>query len=365
MVILGPSQTARSTTSPQNASSLPDHLDMSDADLIIQSSDLVDFRIHKLVLSSASPFFSDMFSLPQPPNGDTIDGLPVVHLSEDAEVLHSLLTMLYPIPSVVLNSYDKAVALLAASHKYDMVGVQSRIRTEIQSGKSPTTTGPVAFRAYAIASASGGGLKLEMESSARLTLDFPLTFEYICNELHLFEGRALCELISFRKRCRESLVSCFQSFLDFGNPPFNIWMSCTDQSLHLCSVTGHSPPWLTNFFQQYLTELGQAFTKPLPNPLNIREQYLIALQGHITSYSRLSCIACTKVHTMEGEKFSKELENRLAQAISEVGNSFIYRRNSESAVQTFTQDVGARVLALLHSLRAFKWHLISSTINFH
>src|SRR6267142_2352013 len=132
MVILGPSQTSRTPTCPQNASPLPDHLDRSDADIIIQSCDLVDFRIHKLVLSSASPFFYGMFSLPQPPNGDTIDGLPVVHLSEDAEVLHSLLTMLYPLPSVITNLYDKAVALLAASQKYDMVGVQSRIRTEIQ-----------------------------------------------------------------------------------------------------------------------------------------------------------------------------------------------------------------------------------------
>ena len=77
-----------------------------------------------------------MFSLPQPPDNEVVDGLPVVHLSEDAEVLNSLLTMLYPIPSVMPDSYDKYLMLLAASQKYDMATVQSRIRTNWGGGLS-------------------------------------------------------------------------------------------------------------------------------------------------------------------------------------------------------------------------------------
>jgi hypothetical protein len=326
---------------------------MSDADIIIQSCDLINFRVHKLTLSLSSPFFRDMFSLPQPPDDEVVDGLPVVRLPEDAEVLNSLLTMLYPIPSVMPSSYDKSLMLLAASQKYDMVGILSRIRKEIRSRKkrkSPTGTGTAAFREYAIASCRG--LISEREASARLTLDFPMTFGYLFDALPLFESWALCDLIGFRKRCRDNLVSCFQSFLNLGNPPFNIWMSCTNlnpcqcshsrpngygYNYHACSCscscsssqtgTGWSPSWLISLFQQHLTDLNEAFTKPLPNPSSIRGQYMSALQAHTNPSGTISCFTCAVVHAMNGETFCKELENRLEQAISKVGHSFTSRRN--------------------------------------
>jgi hypothetical protein len=304
---------------------------MSDGDIIVQSCDLINFRIHKSALSLSSPLFRDMFSSPQPPADDGfVDGLPMVRLSEEAEVLNSLLAMLYPIqiPSMLPNSYDKSLMLLAASQKYDSFGIQSRIRAEIQSRKFPTVTGAAAFRAYAIASC--GGLSSEREASARLTLDFPMTFECLCDALPLFEGWALRDLIGFRKRSRDNLISCFRSFLDLGSPPFNIWMSCSDSFSYSYSNyrTGYSPSWLIDLFQQHLKSLGQAFTRPLPNFANIRDEYLSALQEHITAYGRTSCVTCTKVHAMNGEMFCKELENKLMRAISEVGNSIIFQRHS-------------------------------------
>ena len=179
-------ETGLSPAFSQSASPPPVHLDMANADIIIQSCDFINFRVHKLVLSLSSPFFNDMFSLPQPSDQEVVDGLPVVRLSEDAEVLNCLLTMLYPIPSMMPKSYDKTLISLAASQKYDMDDVQSRIRAKIQSQKLPMPTGAAAFHAYAIASI--GGLSSEKETLARLTLDFPMTFEYLCDELPFFEG---------------------------------------------------------------------------------------------------------------------------------------------------------------------------------
>ena len=257
-----------------------------------------------------------MLSLPQPSDQDAVNELPVVCLPEDAEVLNSLLTMLYPIPSVMPISYDKSLMLLAASYKYDMAGIKSRIRAEIQSQKFPTPTGAATFRAYAIA--SRGELSSERETSARRTLDFPMTFEDLSDELPFFEGWALRDLIGFRKRCRDNFISCFQLFLNFQNPPFNIWTYCRNSTNGNPSFdTGYSPPWLTSFFQKHLTQLDQAFTNPLPNPSNIREEYLSALRAHITSDN---CISCTNVHTFKGDEFCKELESRLSQAISKVGD---------------------------------------------
>ncbi|KAH9020938.1 hypothetical protein EDB85DRAFT_1831128, partial [Lactarius pseudohatsudake] len=181
------------------------------ADIIIQSSDLVSFHVDKATLSMSSPFFADMFSLPQPSDNEVVDGLPIVRLSEDAEILNSLLKMLYPVPSVVPDSYDKALELLAASQKYDMASIQSSIRTEIKSWGPIVLTGTVAYRAYAISSSAQ--LHPEMGTSARFTLDFPMTLEDLSDELSLFEGWALRDLVRYRKRCRDGLVSTLQSFL--------------------------------------------------------------------------------------------------------------------------------------------------------
>ncbi|KAH9990647.1 hypothetical protein BJV74DRAFT_421445 [Russula compacta] len=312
LLLVGGPQANRGSACLKNASPLPNHLDRPDADIVIQSCDLINFRVHKLVLIMSSSFFDVMFSLPQTSDKEVVDGLPVLHLSEDAEVLECLLTMLYPIPSVVPDSYDKALTLLAASQKYDMVGIQSRIRAEIQIRNLSTLTGAEVFRAYAIS--SRGELPSERETLARLTLDFPMTLESLCDELPSFEGWALRDLVRFRKRCRDNLISCIQSFLDYAQPPSNIWTACADTtSMRKSSSSGPPSPWLTQIFQRHLTELGQAFTSPLLNSSSIRGEYLSALHAHISS-SR--CTSCAKVHALNGETFCKELEDKLALAVS-------------------------------------------------
>ena len=195
---------------------------MSEADLIVRASDLTTFPVHKLVLASSSPIFRDMFTLPWPQNNEMVNGLPVVDVSEDAELVRSLITILYPIPSEIPASYDRILDLLAAAQKYDMGAVQSSIRAEVTSRPPPALDGAQVFRAYAIASRNG--LTPEKEKIARLTLDQPMTFEHLGEELRLFEGRALSELVLFRKSCRDSLISCFNSFLDINSDPSKIWV---------------------------------------------------------------------------------------------------------------------------------------------
>ena len=89
----------------------PEPFNVPDANLILRSFDSVDFRVHKPVLSMASPFFEDLLSLPQPSDSESVDGLPVVRLPEDSELLNSLVSMLYPVHTVTPNSYDKVLYL--------------------------------------------------------------------------------------------------------------------------------------------------------------------------------------------------------------------------------------------------------------
>jgi hypothetical protein len=89
----------------------PKALSVSDATLIIRSSDLVDFPVHKSVLAMVSPFFQHLLSLPQPFGSESLDGLPVFQISEGSELLNSLISLLYPIRTVVPNAYEKVLCL--------------------------------------------------------------------------------------------------------------------------------------------------------------------------------------------------------------------------------------------------------------
>jgi hypothetical protein len=171
-------------------------MNVPDANIIIRSSGQVNFRVHKSLLAMSSPFFEDMLSLPQPPDGEVVDGLPVIQLPENAGLLNCLVSLLYPISPIIPGSYEKVFALLAACQKYDMVSIQYYIRAEIQRGVFPAPVEAEAFNAYALASSMG--LVLETENAARLTLGQPMTFESLGEGLRSFKGRALCELVRYR-----------------------------------------------------------------------------------------------------------------------------------------------------------------------
>ncbi|KIM56314.1 hypothetical protein SCLCIDRAFT_247950 [Scleroderma citrinum Foug A] len=102
--------------------------DHPQADIILRSSDNIDFRVFRLFLSLASPVFETMFGLPQPsegadPDEETKDGSPVVSVSEGSKTLDALLRFCYPStlaedPS--LDGFMFATEILEASKKYSL-----------------------------------------------------------------------------------------------------------------------------------------------------------------------------------------------------------------------------------------------------
>ncbi|KAJ7116210.1 hypothetical protein C8R43DRAFT_1078076 [Mycena crocata] len=79
-----------SSTTPFTPSS---PFDDANADAVLRSSDGSDFRVYRAVLSLASPFFKDMFSLPQP---ESDPNPPIIAVGEPAHTLDRLLRVWYP-----------------------------------------------------------------------------------------------------------------------------------------------------------------------------------------------------------------------------------------------------------------------------
>jgi hypothetical protein len=280
------------------------YLDMFNADVILQSSDLVKFRVHKAVLFTSSPFFRDMFSLPLLSNGEPAGELPIVPVPEDATVLNSLISMLYPVPPEIPKSNDAILALLSAAQKYDMVAVQSSIRAEASRRGLLSPPQAEAFRMYAIAYSRR--LIPEMETAARLTLDYPLTFESLGGALRSFEGRALRDLVEFRWHCTNNIPSRLMLFSNHHIGLSKIWVGCPTGPFR-----GRLPGWIQNILMTNIVHLKRSLTYGIPTPSGFDQEYIAALRAHVKEND---CHFCAKVHMLDGETFCSEVKKMLADA---------------------------------------------------
>ena len=67
-----------------------------DGNVVLQAEDTL-FRIHRSIISRQSQIFEDMFSMPQVPSqeDELIEGCPVVQLSDTAEDMGNIISLLY------------------------------------------------------------------------------------------------------------------------------------------------------------------------------------------------------------------------------------------------------------------------------
>lgn len=93
----------------------------SAADVILRTSDLVDFSVNRFTLSLASPIFRDMFEFGRPTDDSGIHPTrPIIQVSESSTTLERLLRLCYPVHEPVMSEVSHVADVLAAATKYDM-----------------------------------------------------------------------------------------------------------------------------------------------------------------------------------------------------------------------------------------------------
>lgn len=177
--------------------------DSSDADCILRSSNGVDFRVHTLILSLASPFFRTMFSLPKGPttrsSQEIKDGLPVVPVSEHARTLHILLSLCYPEPPPIVKQLRELTLLYEAAEKYEMDRMLTHIARALVDNASQDVVAAYAF-----------GYRHQLmdlvTTAAKITLQNPLSDLGSSPELDLITGAQLQNLHAFHRLCRGNAI---------------------------------------------------------------------------------------------------------------------------------------------------------------
>ncbi|KAI9064908.1 hypothetical protein FKP32DRAFT_1611006 [Trametes sanguinea] len=163
-------------------------------DQLVCSSKSIDFRVHRCVLSAASPVFEGMLSLPQPPSTDDVV-IPIIPLPETSIVLETVLRFVYPMEDPVIASLDQLVSALEAARKYDFTAATERLRKRLVSADflhaSP-------LRVYGIA--AHYELPEEASIASRAMLSVPLSEQAPSEELKHISAYDYHRLVVLREQ---------------------------------------------------------------------------------------------------------------------------------------------------------------------
>lgn len=143
----------------------PYDFDAPDADAILRSSDGKEFRVHRVILSLASPVFQSMFSLPQ--STESPSQTPSVDLPESSDILQPFIQYLYPRSPPKVPDTSTWATLYAVADKYNAEVVMDLLRDILVPRFLETSP----LRVYALASQWGFDEEAKIASTRTLTMD--------------------------------------------------------------------------------------------------------------------------------------------------------------------------------------------------
>lgn len=172
------------------------------ADVILRSSDNIDFRVFKVFLSVVSPFFETLFKIHQPveenKDQEVRDGLPVVPVTEDSKTLDSLLRFCYPCTLAedpTIEVAKDALEVYEAARKYSLDCIEKKACRAISN---PKIVQAEPLQCFAIACRAR--LRKETLLAARHTLTQPLIPLWF-QEIDLISATDLLSLLTYHRRC--------------------------------------------------------------------------------------------------------------------------------------------------------------------
>ncbi|KAI0788873.1 hypothetical protein C8Q75DRAFT_807606 [Abortiporus biennis] len=177
--------------------------DCPNADCILRTSDNVDYRVRRAILSVSSDIFEGMFSLPElgdnrkrkeRDDSEYVDGLPIISVSEDSETLRALLCYCYPVEKPEIENPRCLCKVLEASKKYMFEYAETELKKQFDR---LARTHPVAM--YALANKRGW--QEEMRVAAKCSLQQDLQVGSLISEMEDMSAGAYVRLLNYHKKC--------------------------------------------------------------------------------------------------------------------------------------------------------------------
>jgi hypothetical protein len=296
------------------------------ADIVLRSSDNVDFRMHKVDLCRASPVFETMFSFPQPasakpleadttqesneqpsvlPVAESEEQLPVVQLAEAANVLTVVLQYCAPGPPPTLHSLDIVVSTLEAARKYDITWAFRAAQEELERH---TDSELKAVRVYAVACLYG--LKPEATKAAFRCLRMPLyaiVYTHM-KEWEVLSAEAFRRLVKYRQACQHAAIESIEDYHWVRKLPKRPWeRDCCGVRVVYCGTKVQK--WWKGYMETILRELE---SRP--------SAYVVTLEEMLTVFwESKPCKGCQSLPIAPFDNFITRLSAQISDAILQVG----------------------------------------------
>ena len=292
------------------------------ADLVLRSSDGVNFRVFKIVLSLASSVFADMFTLPSlPASQSSSDGPPVVQLPEDAETLDMALRHCYPIRSPDVVKQRDARILLEFSRKYQVDLMEPSLTRFLTDAIERDPVGvyalAAAYECRDIAEkALQWSLRLPMYLLHSPELQYCTTEQYqVLIHYHISCGRAASAVSTKRKwiPAESKLTTTSARGNDFGCSTCIMPDIIQDRhsSSQFFKPTRYGPRYLWNYLQRSALVLAHH-----PNADAVAAEAFVLKD--------IDCPQCSPNKRREMLECSRAFVAEIRRAIEQVGNDFVY-----------------------------------------
>jgi hypothetical protein len=172
----------------------------------------------------------------------------VVQLPESGEIIHCLLTFIFPVTPLLPSTPEEIMELLSVAQKYQMETAMTNIRGTIARRNSeslPSGLEP-ALRIYFLAQKYG--LRPEALQTARTILNYPMTIEDLVDKPDIMPGAYLYELWKYHEKVRAILASDLTEFRMSGARGTLASLRCIYPS------SSQIPGWLDS----YIDSIGKA-----------------------------------------------------------------------------------------------------------
>lgn len=196
--------------------------DFDDADIVLRTPRSKGFRVHKTVLSVASPVLRTLIAeAPKAPSEDEKGELPEIDVDDAPEDLDLLLRLIYPItPPPKFEDFDALSRAFAILQKYKVEGAQGLLKPILVS---PSFLASDPVRVYALACRMGFKEEAEVSAPPAAAADFTTAIR--AEDLRKMNGvdyhrlvvlskerfkKSKSDIFSFPLQC----ASCPQAFYD-------------------------------------------------------------------------------------------------------------------------------------------------------
>ncbi|KAF9026541.1 hypothetical protein BDZ89DRAFT_1161232 [Hymenopellis radicata] len=213
----------------------------ADADAVLVSCDGARFAVHKCILSLASPFFKDMFSLPQPSSSSesSIQRNLDIECTETKDVLFALLQFIYPVPNPNVASLDELVPLLEAARKFQLDYLVDELGTTLTDERLGFVK-EAPLRVYAIATRFG--FEEEMRVAAKGTLRYNVLACPLNEDLKNINAYDYHRLLDLHRRHAKATQEALRNY---------------SKQITRCRDCGSVPKWWTQFLELADLELSE------------------------------------------------------------------------------------------------------------